>query len=69
MTPPLTCPLCGYSFERLDQETVCRRCPLALRCNLLCCPRCRYEWAGESSLVNWFKRNWSKRKNALTHSF
>jgi DtxR family Mn-dependent transcriptional regulator len=39
----LTCPMCGFEFDRDD--TVCGHgCPLGPVCNLLRCPSCEYEF-------------------------
>lgn len=44
MTDPLvTCPLCGFAFERAD--TLCAHgCPLSPLCRLVRCPGCGYEF-------------------------
>ena len=56
----MQCPLCGVRFERWEQQGACRPCPLARGCRLIRCPRCGYEWADESALVNWVKRHVAK---------
>ena len=43
MADLLTCPLCGFEFDKDD--TVCGHgCPLGPVCNLLRCPSCEYEF-------------------------
>ena len=54
----MTCPLCGYLFLEGEQSWACQQCPLARGCRLTRCPQCGYEWAEESSVVNWFKDRW-----------
>ena len=42
----LTCPLCGFGFERAD--TLCSHgCPLGAMCRLVKCPGCGYEFPEE----------------------
>jgi Fe2+ transport system protein FeoA len=54
-TPYLTCPLCGFAFDRRD--TLCRHgCPLETFCRLVRCPSCAYEFPGEPQSVSWLKR-------------
>ncbi len=52
----MQCPLCSLSFSQWEANSICHRCPLARGCGLTRCPRCGYEWAEESRLVNWFQR-------------
>jgi hypothetical protein len=63
----MTCPLCGFNFGREEQSWACQRCPLASGCRLIRCPQCGYEWAEESSLVNWFKERWHAFKRPGEH--
>ena len=37
------CPLCGNRFESKDNET-CKLCPNFMKCGLLICPNCGYEF-------------------------
>lgn len=55
----LTCPLCGFEFQKSD--SLCHHgCPLGAMCNLNRCPACEYEFpekpAGNSWLRRLFKR-------------
>ncbi len=48
----LTCPLCGFEFERGD--TLCHHgCPLATHCNLARCPACEYEFPERLPSLGW----------------
>jgi len=51
----LTCPLCGFEFERTD--ALCHHgCPLAPSCNLARCPVCEYEFPGRLPTLGWLGR-------------
>jgi Fe2+ transport system protein FeoA len=54
----LTCPLCGFEFERSD--SLCGHgCPLGAACNLARCPVCEYEFPGKpagASGASWLRR-------------
>ncbi|HYN23144.1 MAG TPA: FeoA family protein [Thermoanaerobaculia bacterium] len=51
----LTCPLCGFEFERTD--SLCGHgCPLGAACNLARCPVCEYEFPGKPVSVSWLRR-------------
>ncbi len=51
----MTCSLCGHRFEK--EEAYCHSaCPLNNTCGLMCCPRCRYPYVGESSTLRFLKR-------------
>jgi hypothetical protein len=39
----LRCPLCGNEFAPKEAYT-CQACPKLLRCKLIMCPRCFYEF-------------------------
>jgi Fe2+ transport system protein FeoA len=53
--PLLTCPLCGFEFERAD--TLCHHgCPLGAACHLARCPVCEYEFPEKPVSVSWLKR-------------
>lgn len=58
-TPPpretLSCPLCGFAFEKGD--TLCRHgCPLGPLCSLVRCPSCDYEFPERPQSVSWVAR-------------
>jgi len=61
----LTCPLCGFEFERVD--ALCHHgCPLGAYCNLARCPACDYEFpeklpAPASSAGPWWRRLFVRR--------
>jgi Fe2+ transport system protein FeoA len=60
MAAPLTCPLCGFQFERAD--TLCHHgCPLATHCNLARCPVCEYEFPERLPSLGWMKRLFGRR--------
>jgi Fe2+ transport system protein FeoA len=62
MSEPLTCPLCGFVFEK--QETPCQHgCPLGRFCQLVCCPNCRYEFTPQRQPFAWLQR-WFHRRRA-----
>jgi Fe2+ transport system protein FeoA len=52
----LTCPLCGFEFERTD--ALCHHgCPLASACHLARCPVCEYEFPEKQPTgVSWLRR-------------
>lgn len=51
----LTCPFCGFEFERLD--TLCQHgCPMRTSCNLTRCPSCEFEFPEVPRPVSWLKR-------------
>jgi Fe2+ transport system protein FeoA len=53
----LTCPLCGWEFERAD--TLCDHgCPLGAMCTLARCPACDYEFPEKlpAPAVPWWRR-------------
>jgi len=53
------CPLCGIDFA----VPACHSCPLARDCKLIRCPRCSYEFAEESSVVDFVRRLFSWRSH------
>lgn len=47
----LTCPLCGFAFEKVD--TLCAHgCPLGAMCHLVRCPGCGYEFPEKPRTVS-----------------
>lgn len=51
----LTCPLCGFEFERVD--SLCGHgCPLGAACHLARCPVCEYEFPEKPAAVSWLQR-------------
>jgi Fe2+ transport system protein FeoA len=57
----LTCPLCGFEFERAD--ALCHHgCPLGAFCNLARCPACDYEFPEKlpSATGPWWRRLFGK---------
>ncbi len=59
----LTCPLCGFEFEK--QDTLCAHgCPLGALCNLLRCPSCEYEFPLRPPRVSWIRRLWGRPSRA-----
>jgi Fe2+ transport system protein FeoA len=51
----LTCPLCGFAFERAD--ALCRHgCPLGATCGLARCPVCEYEFPERRPRGVWLRR-------------
>lgn len=51
----LTCPMCGFEFERSD--TLCAHgCPLGALCHLVRCPACEYEFPETPPTVTFLKR-------------
>jgi Fe2+ transport system protein FeoA/rubredoxin len=56
----LTCPLCGFGFDRTD--TLCAHgCPLGAMCNLVRCPSCNYEFAETYPRESWMRKLFSKK--------
>ena len=55
------CSLCGHHFEGAGNE--CRKgCPFGKGCNLICCPRCGYQFVTESRVVHLLKKIWGARR-------
>lgn len=55
MAEYITCPLCGFEFEKLD--TLCAHgCPLGGSCNFVRCPSCQYEFLEHPRKVSWLQR-------------
>jgi Fe2+ transport system protein FeoA len=51
----LTCPMCGFEFERTD--TLCAHgCPLGALCHLVRCPACEYEFPETPPTVSFLQR-------------
>lgn len=58
----LTCPMCGYAFERGD--TLCAHgCPLGSLCRLVRCPSCAYEFPEIPRAVSWARRVFQRRRS------
>jgi Fe2+ transport system protein FeoA len=56
----LTCPLCGFEFEKAD--TLCHHgCPLGAYCNLARCPVCEYEFPERLPSGSWLRRLFRKK--------
>ncbi len=56
----LTCPMCGFEFERTD--TLCAHgCPLGALCHLIRCPACEYEFPETPPAVSFVKRLFRRR--------
>ncbi len=56
----LTCPLCGFEFDR--EDTLCSHgCPLGPVCNLLRCPSCEYEFPETPRRVSWLRKLLGRR--------
>jgi Fe2+ transport system protein FeoA len=50
----LTCPFCGFEFEKAD--SLCHHgCPLGAWCKLNRCPNCQYEFAEQPKAVSWLE--------------
>jgi Fe2+ transport system protein FeoA len=61
----LTCPLCGFEFERAD--ALCHHgCPLGAFCNLARCPACEYEFPEKlptaAAAGPWWRRLFGARR-------
>jgi Fe2+ transport system protein FeoA len=51
----ITCPMCGFEFDRTD--TRCEHgCPLGAFCNLVSCPNCDYEFPDRPQRTSWLWR-------------
>jgi len=56
----LTCPLCGFAFERTD--ALCHHgCPLGSNCHLARCPVCEYEFPETLPTGSWFRQLFPKK--------
>jgi Fe2+ transport system protein FeoA len=57
----LTCPLCGFEFQKSD--ALCTHgCPLGAMCNLARCPHCEYEFPETTPGSSWLRRLFQKQK-------
>lgn len=55
----LTCPLCGFEFQKSD--ALCKHgCPLGAMCNLARCPVCEYEFPETMPSGSWLRRLFRK---------
>jgi Fe2+ transport system protein FeoA len=60
----LTCPLCGFEFQRAD--SLCKHgCPLGSACNLARCPQCEYEFPERLPGTSWLRRLFKKEEAAV----
>ncbi len=65
-TDYLTCPLCGFEFEKDD--TLCSHgCPLGRLCHLIRCPSCEYEFPKMPQSLSLLGRAFRKRSAGRTH--
>ena len=59
----LTCPLCGFEFERTD--SLCQHgCPLGAMCHLARCPACDYEFPEQMPSGSWLRRLFRREREA-----
>jgi Fe2+ transport system protein FeoA len=59
----LTCPLCGFEFERTD--ALCHHgCPLGAACHLARCPVCEYEFPETLPAGSWLRKLFGKKQAA-----
>lgn len=67
-SPYLTCPFCGFEFERTD--ALCHHgCPFNSVCNLARCPSCDYEFPERpASTGSWLRRIFRRPGRAATSS-
>jgi len=57
----LTCPLCGFEFERTD--SLCQHgCPLGAACHLARCPVCEYEFPETLPAGSWLRKLFGRAK-------
>ena len=57
----VTCPMCGYEFDRDD--TLCGHgCPLGSLCNLVRCSNCEYEFPDAPRRRSWLRKLLSRSK-------
>jgi len=55
----LSCPMCGFEFEKTD--TLCTHgCPLGSLCSLSRCPSCDYEFPKTPKTLSWLARVFRK---------
>ena len=60
----LTCPLCGFEFQRAD--ALCKHgCPLGTMCNLARCPACEYECPQKLPGGSWLRRLFQRRDEGV----
>lgn len=52
----MQCPLCGLKFKIENAFQLCRNCPLALKCKLVKCPNCGYEFPPSREINIWKRR-------------
>ena len=66
-TQYLTCPLCGFEFDK--DETLCSHgCPMGTLCNLVRCPSCDYEFPETPRAVSFVRKLLSKSEPQLVES-
>ena len=53
------CPLCGDRVSA-DRDSCPSGCPLATRCNVICCPNCGYEFVEDSAVISGLARFWNR---------
>lgn len=58
------CPLCGYEFDKGEPQAkgICSSCSFAKACKVTCCPNCGYQIQAESSIVNFFRGIFRRRR-------
>src|SRR5262245_3977790 len=60
----LTCPLCGFEFQKSD--ALCHHgCPLGAMCKLVRCPQCEYEFPEQTPALSWLRRVFSKKQETV----
>lgn len=55
------CPLCGNIFQK-ETHGCAKGCPFRKTCDLVCCPRCHYQFVEESKTVQLLKRIFGKAR-------
>jgi len=61
----LTCPMCGFEFDKTD--TLCAHgCPLGALCTLIRCPACSYEFPETPKVISWLGRLFRRRAGRQT---
>ncbi len=60
--PETLCPLCGLKFRQGVEH--CVACPARSACEVVCCPRCGYQFVERSALIEWIERWWHRLRRA-----
>lgn len=58
------CPLCSRQFGG-NGESCHSACPMSPACRMIKCPHCNYEFVEDSSIVNFFRKLFTKKQEPV----